>query len=48
MSIALSLGPGVHASSTLPEQVGDSKTAVRETGGEGAARRNRIFLLIQE
>ena len=39
--MSLSLAPGVHASCTAPEQVGELKTAVRETGGEGRATNNQ-------
>ena len=38
ISMSLSLAPGVHASCTAPEQVGEFKSAVREAGGEGGAR----------
>ena len=44
--MSLSLAPGVHASCTSPEQVGELKSAVKETGGEGGAR--NIFYEISE
>ena len=40
--MSLSLAPGVHASCTAPEQVGELKSAVRETGGEGGTRKDEM------
>ena len=44
ISMSLSLAPGVHASCTAPEQVGELKSVVRETGGEGGARKENKLL----
>ena len=41
ISMSLSLAPGIHASCTAPEQVGELKSAVKEIGGEGGARKER-------
>ena len=38
LSIALSLAPGVHDNTTVPEQVRELKVAVREVGGDGGSR----------
>ena len=42
--MSLSLAPGVHASCTAPEQVGELKSAVRKTGGEGGTRKENKLL----
>ena len=41
ISIVLSLAPGVHDNTTVPEQVRELKVAVKEVGGEGGSRKNR-------
>ena len=39
LSIALSLAPGVHDNTTVPEQVRELKVAVNEVGGDGGSKR---------
>ena len=45
-SIALSLAPGVHDNTTVPEQVRELKVAVREVGGDGGSREGLFEICI--
>ena len=38
VSIVLSLAPGVHDNTTVPEQVRELKVAVKEVGGQGGSK----------